>query len=71
VVNDEGLRSRKAIAFIQNKGNPKNTCLSTKTYFTARRVPQDAERFSKQEKRVELGLYVSLNEKLGDLEWKK
>ncbi len=33
MVNDEGLRSYKAIAFI-SKGNPKRTSLNTKNYFT-------------------------------------
>jgi hypothetical protein len=71
VVNDEGLRSRKAIAFIPDKSNPKNARLDTKTYSTVRKVPQDTDRFSKQENCVELGLNVSLNKKLGDEEWKK
>jgi hypothetical protein len=32
VVNDEGLRSYKAIAFITSKRNPKRSSLKTKTY---------------------------------------
>jgi len=71
VVNDEGLRSRKAIAFIPDKGNPKNVRVNTKTYSTARKVPQGSKRFSKQECFVELRLKVSLNKNLGDKEWKK
>ncbi|MGD0406464.1 MAG: hypothetical protein ABSB10_07450 [Candidatus Bathyarchaeia archaeon] len=32
MVNDEGLRSYKAIAFITSKSNPKRSSLKTKTY---------------------------------------
>jgi len=71
VVNDEGLRSRKAIAFIPAKSNPKNVRVNTKTYSTVRTVPQQETDFSKQECFVELGLKVSLNKNLGDKEWKK
>jgi len=71
VVNDEGLRSRKAIAFIPAKSNPKNVRVNTKTYSTVRKVPQDSKRFSKQECFVESGLNDSLNKNLGDKEWKK
>ena len=66
MIKVEGLRSQKAIAFI--KSNPRNPRLNTKSYSTVRVVPQDAK-FSKQEYCVELK--VSLNEKLGDEEWKR
>jgi hypothetical protein len=66
VVNDEGSRSQKAIAFIPNS-SLRNACVNTKTYSTVRIVPQELTNFSDREN----PLNAFLNKKIGDKEWKK
>jgi hypothetical protein len=71
VINVEGLRSPKAIAFIFNKSNPRNSRLNTKTYSTVRTSAQVSTGFLETESCTETGLNVSLIENLGDMKWIK
>jgi len=65
VVQDEGLRSHKAVAFINRKGNMR---LEVKTYSVLRMSLQKKTTiFPKKE----TPLNVPLMEKLGDKEWRK
>jgi hypothetical protein len=69
VVQIEGLRSYKAVAFINRKGNMR---LDAKTYFVLRMFPQRKTAiFPKIKFRVETRLDVPLMKKLGDKEWRK
>ena len=69
MVQVEGLRSYKAVAFISSKGNMR---LDAKTYSVLRMSPQNKTTiFPKNlESRVETRLDVPLM-KIGDKEWKK
>jgi hypothetical protein len=70
VIEVEGLRSYKAIAFITRKSNPKNKRLKTKTYSTFRTSLQITTTiFLKISFRNTT--FNSFNEKLGDEKWKK
>jgi hypothetical protein len=70
VVQVEGSRSYKAIAFTNRKGNMR---LAAKTYFVLRMSLQNKTAiFPKFFKfRVETRLVVPLMKKLGDREWRK
>jgi hypothetical protein len=70
VVQVEGLRSYKAIAFINSKGNMH---LDAKTYSVLRMSPQKKTTiFPKNlESRAETRLDIALMIKLGDKEWRK
>jgi hypothetical protein len=70
VVQDEGLRSYKAIAFISSKAYMR---LNAKTYSELRMFPQRKTAiFPKNIKsRVATALDVTLMKKLGDKKWKK
>jgi hypothetical protein len=70
VVQDEGLRSYKAIAFISSKAYMR---LNAKTYSELRMSPQRKTAiFPKNIKsRVATALDVTLMKKLGDKKWKK
>jgi hypothetical protein len=72
VIKVEGLHSYKAIAFIKSEGNPRITCLKTKTYFTLRISLQKITNFS-EIFQVSFGNITrsSFNEKLGDEKWIK
>ena len=67
VIQDEGSRSYKAIAFISD-GNPKTTRLTTKRYSTLRRSLQQKQFLS--ESRL-LVIREYFNKKLGDEKWIK
>ncbi len=70
VVNDEGLRSYKAIAFIQNKSNAKNIQLDKKKKpYSKPRMSLNPKTVSSTRYCVEIKLNVCLNEKFGDIEW--
>ena len=72
MINVEGLRSYKAIAFIASKNNPRNTCLEAKTYYTLRVFLQKITLFSKNLKvSFRNTTRCSFNEKIGDEEWKR
>jgi hypothetical protein len=70
VVQVEGLRSYKAIAFINSKGNMR---LAAKTYFVLRMSPQRKTAiFPKIFRfRIETRLDVPLMKNQGDKEWRK
>jgi len=70
VVQVEGLRSHKAIAFINSKSNMR---LDAKTYFVLRMSLQNKTAiFPKNvEFHIETRLDVPLMKKLGDKEWRK
>jgi hypothetical protein len=70
VVPVEGLRSYKAIAFINRKANMR---LAAKTYSVLRMsLQRKTAIFPKEiEFRVETRLDVALMKKLGEKEWKK
>jgi hypothetical protein len=70
VVQDEGLRSYKAIAFISSKAYMR---LNAKTYSELRMFPQRKTAiFPKNiEARVATALDVTLMKKIGDEKWKK
>jgi hypothetical protein len=70
VIQVEGSRSYKAIAFI-SKGNPRKTCLKTKNYFTLRRSIQQAQIFSKNKFLVRNPARKNFNKQLGDEKWTK
>ena len=70
VIKVEGLRSSKAIAFIQDKSNPRVARLKTKTYSILRTFPQKTKIFSKKLKFcLGIRLNVRLTKKLGDKKW--
>jgi hypothetical protein len=72
VINVEGLRSYKAIAFIASKSNPRNTCLEAKTYCILCVFLQKITLFSKNFKvSFRNTTRCSFNEKIGDEEWKR
>jgi hypothetical protein len=70
VVQVEGLRSSKAVAFINRKSNMR---LNAKTYSVLRMSPQKKTAiFTKNvESRVETRLDVPLMKKPSDRKWKK
>jgi hypothetical protein len=70
VVQVEGLRSYKAIAFINRKANMR---LDAKTYSVLRMsLKRKTSIFpQKVESRVETRFDIALMEKLGDEKWKK
>jgi hypothetical protein len=70
VIQVEGLRSSKAVAFINRKSNMR---LNAKTYSVLRMSPQKKTAiFIKNfESRVETRLDVPLMKKPGDKKWKK
>jgi hypothetical protein len=69
VVQVEGLRSYKAIAFTNRKGNMR---LDAKTYSVLRMSPQKKTTiFPKIKFRIETRLDIALMIKLGDREWRK
>jgi len=70
VTKDEGLRSPKAIAFIQSKCSRNRNRLKTKNYSTARKSLPATEFFNKTN-RVENRLNVPVMKKLGDKKWIK
>jgi hypothetical protein len=67
---NEGLRSPKAIAFIQSKCSRNSNRLRTKTYSIVRTSPKATEFFNKTN-RVENRLNVPLMKNLGDKIWIK
>jgi hypothetical protein len=62
VTEVEGLRSSKAIAFINNS-------LEAKTYFTVRTSPPQATNFSTNKSHIEIRLNVPLKQELGEKKW--
>jgi len=70
VVQVEGLRSQKAVAFTNRKGNMR---LDAKTYSVSRMsLKNKTQIFPKNvEFHVETKLDVPLTKKLGDKEWRK
>ena len=70
VVNDEGLRSHKAIAFINSKGN---ICLETSTYSEPCMFPQrkTAILSVNVESSIEMDPDVCLTSNMGETLWKK
>jgi Ni,Fe-hydrogenase I small subunit len=62
--NVEGLRSPKAIAFINNS-------LRTENYYALRKSPQQATIFSEKEIRVENRLSVWFRKNSGEKKWMK
>ena len=69
MVQVEGLRSYKAIAFINRKGS---MCLDAKTYSVLRMSLQRKTIFPKNVKfRVKTPLDIPLAQNYGDEEWKK
>ena len=71
MIKNEGLRSPKAIAFIFNKSNPRNSRLNAKTYSTLCISAQASTGFLETESCIETGLNVSLIENLGEIKWIK
>ena len=69
VVQDEGSRSYKAIAFIN--GNPRNTRLNTKNYSTLRRSLQQTKFFSRNKFSVRKPARKNFNKQLSDEKWIK
>jgi len=71
VIQVEGSRSYKAIAFIRSKSNPRNTRLKTKNYSKLRRSLQKSQVFSKNKFPVRKPARKNFNKKLGEEKWIK
>jgi hypothetical protein len=69
VVQVEGSRSYKAIAFIN--GNPRSTRLNTKNYSTLRRSLQQTQVFSENKFSVRNPTRKNFKKQLGDEKWIK
>lgn len=69
VIDDEGLHSFKAIAFINSKGN---ICLETKSYSEPQMSTRRETAFLINEKFIaKAQLYTSVTVKIGEKLWKK
>ena len=71
VIQVEGSRSYKAIAFINIRSNPRNTRLNTKNYSKLRRSLQQKQVFSKNKFSVRKPARKYFNKNLGDEKWIK
>jgi hypothetical protein len=68
-MNDEGLRSQKAIAFIQTKCS--RTRLEEEKYSIVCKSPREATEFLKGAKFSESSLKIYVMKYLGDQKWTK
>jgi len=71
VVNDEGLCSSKAIAFISSRGNPYNPFLNEKKFRKISPIPHEKWRFFNQEFCLVLRSNVIMNIRTRCEKWKK
>jgi hypothetical protein len=71
VVKDEGLRSRKAIAFIRRKSNPRETRLKAKNYSISGISLQKTAVFSENTLSFRNVIPSFFNKKIGEEIWKR
>jgi tRNA U54 and U55 pseudouridine synthase Pus10 len=71
VIQVEGSRSYKAIAFINSKSNPRNTRLKKKKYSKLRRSLPQTQVFSKNNFTVRKPARKYFNKNLSDEKWIK